>query len=66
MQSADNADATDEHRALNYLTVRYARIYAKTAGMFERNASLSRVEVPPSRLSSTRRSVDVRGDTGGS
>ena len=59
VQVADNAGATDEHRALNYLTVRYDRIYAKTAEMFERNASLSRVEVRPSRLSSTRRIVDV-------
>ena len=59
VQVADNAGATDEHRALNYLTVRYDRIYAKTAEMYEQNASLSRVEVRPSRLSSTRRIVDV-------
>jgi hypothetical protein len=59
VQVADNAGATDEHRALNYLTVRYDRIHAKTAEMYERNASLSRVEVRPSRLSSTRRIVDV-------
>jgi hypothetical protein len=59
VQVADNSGATDEHRALNYLTVRYDRIYAKTAEMFEQNASLSRVEVRPSRLSSTRRIVDV-------
>ena len=59
VQVADNAGATDEHRALNYLTVRYDRIYAKTTEMYEQNASLSRVEVRPSRLSSTRRIVDV-------
>jgi PatG C-terminal len=59
VQVADNAGATDEHRALNYLTVRYDHIYAQTAKMFERNASLSSVEVRPSRLSSTRRIVDV-------
>ena len=59
VQVADNAGATDEHRALNYLTVRYDRIYAKTAQMYEQNASLSRVEVRPSRLSSTRRIYDV-------
>ena len=53
VQVADNAGATDEHRALNYLTVRYDRIYAKTAQMYEQNASLSRVEVRPSRLSSS-------------
>jgi hypothetical protein len=59
VQLADNAGATDEHRALNYLTVRYDRIYAKTAEMFEQNASLSKVEVRPSPLSNTRRIVDV-------
>lgn len=31
MQLADNAGATDEHRALNYLAVRYDRIYAQVA-----------------------------------
>ena len=31
MQMADNAGATDEHRALNYLAVRYPAIYAATA-----------------------------------
>ena len=41
VQVADNAGATEEHRALNYLTVRYDRIYAKTAEMFEQNASLA-------------------------
>jgi cyclic patellamide precursor peptide PatG len=30
MQMADNAGATDEHRALNYLSVRYPAIYART------------------------------------
>jgi hypothetical protein len=59
MQLADNAGATDEHRALNYLAVRYPAIYATTADAFGRNASLSAVEVRPSRLSGTRRVVDV-------
>src|SRR5262245_33184316 len=31
VQMADNAGATDNHRALNYLAVRYPAIYAKTA-----------------------------------
>ena len=30
----DNAGATDEHRALNYLAVRYPAIYAKAAEAF--------------------------------
>jgi hypothetical protein len=59
MQIADNAGATDDHRALNYLAVRYARIYAHTAEMHRRNLSLSGVEVRPSRLSVTRKIVDV-------
>jgi hypothetical protein len=59
LQIADNAGATDEHRALNYLTVRYDRIYAVTADAHARDHSLSGVEVRPSRLSGTRRIVDV-------
>jgi hypothetical protein len=59
MQLADNAGATDEHRALNYLAVRYPAIYATAAEQYGRNASLSGVEVRPSRLSGVRRIVDV-------
>jgi hypothetical protein len=59
MQLADNAGALDEHRALNYLAVRYPGIYATTADAFRRNASLSEVEVRPSRLSGSRKILDV-------
>jgi hypothetical protein len=59
MQMADNAGATDEHRALNYLAVRYSAIYAHTAEMHGKNFSLSAVEVRPSSLSGTRKIVDV-------
>jgi PatG C-terminal len=59
MQMTDNAGATDENRALNYLAVRYPAIYAKAAEEFEANASLSAVEVRPSPLSNTRKVVDV-------
>jgi PatG Domain len=59
MQLADNAGATDEHRALNYLTVRYPAVYATTADAFARSCSLSTVEVRPSALSGTRRIVEV-------
>jgi hypothetical protein len=59
VQLADNAGATDEHRALNYLTVRYPAIYARTAEAFAGNASLTGVEVRPSRLSGVRKIVDV-------
>jgi hypothetical protein len=59
MQMTDNAGARDEHRALNYLAVRYPAIYAKAAEEFAVNASLSAVEVRPSPLSTTRKVVDV-------
>ncbi len=59
MQMTDNAGATDEHRALNYLAVRYPAIYATAADAFARNASLTAVNVAPSPLSGTRKVVDV-------
>ncbi len=59
MQMADNAGATDEHRALNYLAVRYDIIYAKTAEYYLCDCSLTGIEVRPSRLSGTRKIVDV-------
>jgi hypothetical protein len=58
MQMTDNAGATPEHRALNYLAMRYPAIYAKTAEEFGRDCSLTGVEVRPSSLSSTRNIVD--------
>lgn len=59
MQMADNAGATDEHRALNYLAVRYQAIYANAADAFARNASLTGVDVAPSPLSGTRNVVNI-------
>lgn len=59
MQMTDNAGATDEHRALNYLAVRYPRIYEAASEAFGRNESLSAVEVRPSALSGTRKVVEV-------
>jgi PatG Domain len=59
MQMADNAGATDEHRALNYLVVRYPAIYAKAAEAHGRSCSLTAVEVRPSQLSSTRKIFEV-------
>jgi hypothetical protein len=58
-QMTDNAGATDEHRALNYLLVRYQAVYAKAAEEFASNASLTAVEVRPSSLSGTRKVLDV-------
>jgi len=59
MLMADNAGATDEHRALNYLTVRYPAIYSTASDAFARNASLDNVEVRSSTFSGTRNIVDV-------
>jgi hypothetical protein len=59
MQMTDNAGATDEYRALNYLAVRYHAIYTKAAEQFAGNASLTAVDVRPSPLSGTRKVVDV-------
>jgi hypothetical protein len=59
MQMTDNAGATDEHRALNYLAVRYPAIYAMAAEAHARNASPTGVEVRPSGISDVRAVVDV-------
>jgi PatG Domain len=59
MQMADNAGATDEHRALTYLCVRYQAIYAKAAECFAQNSSLSSVDVQSSSLSGVRKLVEV-------
>ena len=59
MQLTDNAGGTDEHRALNYLAVRYPAIYANVAEAFGRNESLTAVETRLSPLSGTRKIVDV-------
>lgn len=58
-QLADNAGATDEHRALNYLAVRYPAIYAHATERFAANATLTAVDVQPSRLSGVRELVNV-------
>ena len=59
MLAADNAGSTDDHRALNYLAVRYPAIYTTAADAFGRNSSLTAVDVQRSPLSSTRNVVDV-------
>jgi hypothetical protein len=59
VELTDNAGATDEHRALNYLTMRYPAIYARAAEAFAQEFSLSGVEVRRSPLSMSRRIVDV-------
>jgi PatG Domain len=59
MQMTDNAGATDEHRALNYLTVRYPATYGAVADAHARNLSLTAVDVRPSALSGVRNIIEV-------
>jgi hypothetical protein len=59
MQLTDNAGATDEHRALNYLAMRYPAIYATAADEFAKDFSLTSVDVRRSSLGGTRSIVDV-------
>lgn len=59
MQMADNMGAADEHRAMNYLAVRYNAIYASAADYVQKNCSLSGVTVRQSSLSGTRKLLDV-------
>lgn len=63
-QLADNAGETDEHRALNYVALRYPNIYSLG---YEKEyppenspvSSLSAVEVLPSRLAGARQIKDI-------
>jgi hypothetical protein len=59
MQMADNLGAEDEHRALNYLVMRYPAIYATAVERFAQDFSMTGVETRLSTLSSTRNIVDV-------
>jgi hypothetical protein len=58
MQMADNAGATDEHRACNFCAVRAPAIYV-AAEAFARGCSLTAVDVRPSPLSGVCKVVDL-------
>jgi hypothetical protein len=59
IQLTDNAGASDQDRALNYLAVRYPAIYEAAAFALADNSSLSAVRVHTSTLSGVRRIVEV-------
>lgn len=61
MQLTDNAGQMDEHRAVNYVALRYPRIYELAVNMYHEEKSLSAVEVKPSRLgeNSNRKVVQI-------
>jgi hypothetical protein len=59
VQVADNAGATPEHIALNYVAVRYPEIYTKAAEEYTRDFSLTGVDVLPSPLGAVRTIVEI-------
>jgi hypothetical protein len=59
VQLADNAGATDAHRAVNYLVLRYPAIYALAAERSAQESFLAAVDVQPSSLAGNRRIVEV-------
>jgi hypothetical protein len=59
LNQSDNAGATDCDRALNYLAVRYERIYSLAAEQFAGNASFAGIDCRLSPLSGTRKIVDA-------
>lgn len=58
-KSLDNTGSQDEHRALNYLSVRNPKIYASIIEEHKQNYSLTGIETRMSRISGTRRIVEV-------
>lgn len=56
---ADNVGGLDEHRAINYLALRYPAMYAKAYELFATGFSLNSVDVQPSEVGMTRNLVDV-------
>jgi hypothetical protein len=55
----DNAGLTPADRALNYIAVRYDAVYSLASEQFANGASLTAIDVMPSRLSGTRIVEDV-------
>jgi len=58
-QMAENLGASDAHRAVNYLVLRYPAIYAKAAEEFALDFSLTAVDARPSLVTNTRKVVEV-------
>ncbi|MFD9339398.1 hypothetical protein ACFWBF_34150 [Streptomyces sp. NPDC060028] len=59
MSVADNVGASDEHRALTYLLVRYSEIYRKTFESSMNESSLTSIDVRRSNIGGARRVMDV-------
>jgi hypothetical protein len=59
VQISENIGASDKHRALNYLIVRYPALYTLVTEMNKRESSLTGLQVLASPLSSTRKVMDA-------
>lgn len=59
LRMAGNAGSADEHRALNYLAMRYQAIYERTAKAYAEDSALTGVQMRSSPLSGPRKIVDV-------
>jgi len=59
LMMADNVGGLDEHRAINYLALRYPAMYAKAYEMFAAGVTLDAVDVQPSGVGITRNLLDV-------
>ena len=59
MLVSDNAGALDEHRAINYLAVRFGSIYTLATTRFEENFVLDKIEARTVNLTSHRKLVKV-------
>ncbi|MFJ2102870.1 hypothetical protein ACIOHR_37590 [Streptomyces anulatus] len=58
-QISDNTGASDQHRAVNYLAVRYPRLYSVVTDAFQRNVSFTGLDFAPSSLAGARTIIDV-------
>lgn len=59
LQTADNAGDLPQHRALNYMALRYPGVYATAFDAHNRNATLTGVNVQPSSISGSREVMEV-------
>lgn len=59
LMMADNVGAQDEHRAVNYLALRYPALYTKAYELFAGGAALDALDVHPSTVGMTRNLLDV-------
>ena len=59
VQIADNSGSVDEHRALNYLAVRYPAVYHLTVNQYARDFTMTSVNAIQSRLSGSRKVLDI-------